>query len=366
MKDRLPVAVVGVGHLGKEHARILASLPDVELVGVVDPRQAQAEAVAQRCGTRAFADHRDLPPHVRATVVAAPTVHHHAVARDLLSRGLSLLVEKPLACDAAQADDLVVLADRAGATLQVGHVERFNPCFEELQKRPLRPRYITCQRCSGLTGRSLDIGVVLDLMIHDLDLVLALVGAPVRSVEALGVAVLGGHEDLAQARVCFANGCVVDLMASRAHPEPVRRMQVWGAEGYAGVDFAKRKLTLMQPAEALRRGQLDVRRLSAEALGALKTELFTRHVQTCEVDCDRPGPDQLTRELQDFVGAVRSRRAPRVDGAAGRDALALACRIVDSLSSHAWEGRQDGPHGPHNLPPPRGLLFGAAAENRAA
>jgi predicted dehydrogenase len=186
--SRLRVAVVGVGHLGKEHARILATLPDVELVGVVDPNISQVESVAQRCGTQAFTDHRALLPLVDAAVIAAPTSHHFAVAADFLSRGLPLLVEKPIAQTIRQAEEMVELAERNGALLQVGHIERFNPAFEELLRHPLQPKFITCERYSGFSGRSTDIGVVLDLMIHDLDLVLALVRSPVRTVEALGVA----------------------------------------------------------------------------------------------------------------------------------------------------------------------------------
>ncbi len=362
---RLPIGVVGVGHLGKEHARILASLPDVELLGVVDPRLAQAEAIALRCGARPFTDHRELLPLVRAAVIAAPTGLHHAVAKDFLARGIPLLVEKPLASTLAQAEELVDLARAHGAILQVGHVERFNPAFEELQRRSLRPKFIACERCAPFSGRSTDVGVVLDLMIHDLDLVLALVGAPVRHVQALGASVLGGHEDLAQARVTFANGCVANFTASRTHPTAVRRMQVWGAEGYAGLDFGRRHLTLMQPAEPLLRGNFDVRRLPPEALAALKVDLFGRYLQVQELACDRPGPDQLTRELEDFVGCVKTGRRPRVEGTAGRDALALAELVLDSLAAHAWEGDACGPVGPCQLPAPTGALFGTTRQEAA-
>jgi predicted dehydrogenase len=352
--SRLRVGVVGVGHLGKEHARILATLPEVELVGVADPNVGQAETIAQRCGTRAFADHRALVPLVDAAVIAAPTTHHHAVAVEFLRRGLPLLVEKPIAQTIRQAEQMVELAEEHNALLQVGHIERFNPAFEELQAHSLQPKYITCERYSGFSGRSTDIGVVLDLMIHDLDLVLALVQSPVRTVEALGVAVLGGNEDLAQARLTFANGCVADLKASRVHPAPVRSMQVFGPEGFAGVDFARRHLTLMQPSEPLRQRQLDSRRLDPAALAALKAELFGRHVQVQELDCN--SGDQLTKELQDFVHCVRTGGRPRVDGTAGRDVLALASRILDSLQSHSWEGGT-GPTGPLHLPAPCGTLF---------
>jgi predicted dehydrogenase len=360
---RLRVGVVGVGHLGKEHARILAAMPEVELAGVADHNPAQAEAVAQRCGTRPFTDHRDLLGLVAAAVIAVPTTCHHAVACDFLARGIPLLVEKPMARTLAQADELVELADRHGVVLQVGHIERFNPAFEELQRRPLVPKFITCERYSGFSGRSTDIGVVYDLMIHDLDLVLALVAGPVCRVEALGVAVLGGHEDLAQARLTFTGGCVVDLKASRVHPAAVRCMQVFGPEGFAGVDLARRRLTLVQPAEHLRQGRLDSRRLDPATLATIKADLFGRHVQVQEVDCD--AGDQLTQELQDFVGSVRTGRRPRVDGAAGRAALDLAARVLDSLQSHPWEGAA-GPAGPWQLPAPRGTLFVPPGRDLAA
>jgi predicted dehydrogenase len=360
---RLRLGVVGVGHLGKEHARILSSLPGVELVGVADPRPDQVRTIAERCGTSAFPDYRQLLPRIEAAVVAVPTSHHHAIAADLLRHGISLLVEKPLTNDVSQADELVGLAERHSAILQVGHVERFNPAFEELQRRPLRPKYVTCERYGGFSGRSTDVGAVLDLMIHDLDLVLALVRSPVRSVEALGISVLGGHEDVAQARVTFADGCVADFSASRVHPGPVRRMSVWGPEGFASIDFGRRHLTLAQPAETLRQGRLDSRRLDPATLAAVKRDLFGGFIEIQELDCDQG--DQLTAELEEFLHCIRSGKRPRVDGVAGRDAVVLAARVLDSLRSHAWEGNVDGPKGPYELSAPRGSLLnpwrGAAA-----
>jgi predicted dehydrogenase len=334
--SRLRLAVIGVGHLGKEHARILAGMPDAELVGVADVNAAQAEAVAGRCGTRAFADFRALLPHVDAAVVVVPTVYHHAVATEFLRRGIPVLVEKPLAADLAQADELVELARRHRAVLQVGHIERFNPAFEELRRRPLRPRFVACERLGSFSGRSTDIGAVLDLMIHDLDLLLALVPGPVRSVEALGMSVLGGHEDVAHARVVFENGCVANLSASRVSAAPLRRMQVWAAEGFACVDFARKHLTLVQPSDELRGRRLDPRRLDAAGLALLKAELHERHLRPLELDCQ--GGDQLTCELQDFLHCVRTGDRPRVSGEEGRDALALAERVLESLRGQAWEG----------------------------
>lgn len=355
---RLRLGVIGVGHLGKEHARILADLPGVELVGVADPNRTQVEAVAARCQTQPFHDHRLLLEQVDALVLAAPTSLHHQLGRECLQAGKHLLIEKPLARTPEQAADLVDLAREKAVILQVGHIERFNPAFEELQSRPLRPRYLTTQRCGGFTGRSMDIGVVLDLMIHDLDLVLKLVQAPVRRVEAMGIALFGPQEDLAQARVSFANGCVADFCASRAHPEAKRTMHLWAVEGFAGLDFAQKRLTLIQPSEPLRQAKLEGRELDSATLASLRTELFGTHLQTRELDCSqRHRTDQLTRELEEFVDCVRTGSAPRVDGQAGLEALELAKQILDSMAAHRWDGSAEGFTGPHHLPEPEGRLF---------
>jgi predicted dehydrogenase len=361
---RLRLAVIGVGHLGKEHARILAGMPDVELVGVADVNAAQAEAVALRCGTRAYGDHRPLLSQADAAVVAVPTVHHHAVAAEFLRRGIPVLVEKPLATDLAQAHELVELARCRGVTLQVGHIERFNPAFEELRRRPLGPKFVTCERLGPFTGRSTDIGAVLDLMIHDLDLLLALVPGPVQGVEALGLSVLGGHEDVAHARIVFQSGCVANLSVSRVNAAPLRRMQVWSAEGFACADFANKRLALVQPSDELRLRRLNPCQLDAAGLARLKTDLHGRHLQALELDCQ--GGDQLTRELHDFLHCVRTGARPRVSGEDGRDALALATRVLDSLRNHPWDGRADGPVGPLHLPPPAGPLFRLAGGGAAA
>lgn len=361
---RTRLGVIGVGHLGKEHARILSGMAEVELVGVVDTRAAQAELIAQRCHTQAFTEPRALLPLVDAAVIVTPTLYHHAVASEFLEHGIAVLIEKPLASDLPQAEELVELAARQSVVMQVGHIERFNPAFEELQRRPLRPKLITCERYSGFSGRSTDIGVVLDMMIHDLDLVLALVQSPVRTVEALGVCVLGGQEDMAQARVTFANGCVANFSASRVHPTPLRRMHAWGPEGLATIDFAKRHLTLSQPAAQLRALRHGARRLDPALLANYQAELFTRHVETLELDCG--GGDQLTAELRDFVQCVRNGTTPRVDGNAGRDAIALASLILDCLRNHQWEGDPRGPIGPWSVPPPLGMLFTTGGQQAAA
>jgi|SRR5579884_10942 len=361
---RIRLAVIGVGHLGKEHARILSTLSDVELVGVADVNLDQAQAVAQRCGTRAYTEYWPLLNLVDAAVICVPTVYHHAVASEFLRHGIPLLVEKPLASTLQQAQELTDLARGAGVVLQVGHIERFNPGFEELQNRLLQPKFVECQRCGSFTGRSTDISVVLDLMIHDLDLLLTLVDAPVTAVDALGVSVLTEHEDVANARLHFANGCVATLTASRVSTSPSRQMRVWAPEGYVHVDFAKRTLDLVQPSAELRRHGLDLRRLDPAALALLKTEVFGRHLET--VHLDRNKGDQLTRELEDFVRCVQHGQSPRVSGDDGCRALALATRILEQIQTHRWQGTADGPGGPRSLPAPLGPLFRRAEDGAAA
>jgi predicted dehydrogenase len=352
---RLRMAVVGVGHLGKEHARVLAGLSGVELVGVADVNAEQAQAVARRVGTRAYTDFRALLPLVDAACVVVPTAHHYAVAGEFLRHGIPLLIEKPMAATLAQADALLDLAEPHGTLIQVGHIERFNPVFQEIQRRPLQPKYVVCERAGPFSGRSLDIGVVMDLMIHDLDLVRALVRSEVTAAEGLGLSLFGEQEDLANARLHFADGCVADFTASRASQSASRQMQIWAPEGYARLDFMNRRLTLLQPSDQLRRHGLDPRQLDPPALAGFKQDLYGRHLQVQEIDL--AGGDQLTWELQHFVQCVQTGSRPCVSGEDGREGVALAGRILDSLRAHAWEGHADGPVGPLHLPPPRGALL---------
>jgi predicted dehydrogenase len=352
---RLRMAVIGVGHLGKEHARILAGLSDVELVGVADVNLDQAQAVARRCGTRAYSEYWPLLNLVDAATIVVPTTYHFSIAKDFLGRGIPLLVEKPLAVTLEQADSLVHLACQQKTVLQVGHIERFNPVFEDIAQRQLQPKFVECERLGPFTGRSTDIGVVLDLMIHDLDLLLALVRSPICSVAAVGVRLFGAHEDVANARLVFANGCVANITASRASAASSRRMRLWAPEGYASLDFGRRQLTLIQPSDHLRQNGLDLRKQDPAAIVRLKEEMFTRHMQLLHLD--RSGGDQLTRELQHFIHCVRTGTRPRVSGEEARDALALAGSILDSLQAHPWAGNTQGPIGPLHIPAPLGPLF---------
>src|SRR5947209_208814 len=359
----LRMAVIGVGHLGQAHARVLSTLDDVELVGVADVSAAQARQVADRHNCRAYTHFGPLLDRADAACIVVPTCHHHSVAGAFLERGIPLLIEKPIAPTVEQAGELVDLARRTGAVLQVGHIERFNPAFEALSGRPIRPKFVECERHGPFTGRSTDIGAVLDLMIHDLDLLNALDGSDVVDVEARGITVFGGQEDLVNARLRFASGCVAHVTASRISPKPKRRLRIWAAEGYAGIDFMQGRLSLVQPSDELRRHGLNVVHLDPARRGALKDEIFTRFLNGQERVCSS-SEDQLTRELRHFVDCVRTGSRPRVSGEDGLAAVSLATRVLASLRQHEWEGRADGPKGPSNMPLPIGRLFDY--EDRAA
>jgi predicted dehydrogenase len=353
---RLRMAVIGVGHLGKEHARILAGLPEVELVGVADVNEDQARVVAQRCQTSAFGAYWPLLNLVDAACIAVPTVYHHAIAGEFLRRGIPLLVEKPLAGTLEHAQELVDLAHQHQTILQVGHIERFNPAFEALKQRIIHPKFVECERLGPYTGRSLDIGATLDLMIHDLDILLSLVRAPLRSVDAIGTTIFGGHEDVVNARLVFSNGCVANLTASRASPRPLRQTRIWAPEGYASIDFAQRRLTLIQPSDQFL--QLDLSRPRPHDVR------FDTHFQVRTVDGAKC--DQLTCELQDFVQCVQNGSRPRVSGEDGLEAISVAARILECVRTHQWDGTAQGPIGPTQLPRPTGRLFQANDDELAA
>ena len=347
---RLRVGVVGVGHLGRHHARVLAGTEGVELVAVADARIEQARAVAGPLGVAATDDYRELIGRVDAVSVAVPTALHREVAGAFLGRGIPAMVEKPLAGDLAAAEELVALAAANAAVLQVGHIERFNPALAALEGLRLRPKYIAAERLGTYTFRSTDIGVVLDVMIHDLDLILAQVAAPVRSVAAVGLSVFGRHEDVANARIEFADGCVADVTASRCSDRAVRALRLWGAEGYVGVDLLARKAKLVRPSERLRRGDLDMEGVDLSRPEAVRERLFGRVLRVDHVQGE--GREALALELEDFVRAVRTGSRPRVGGDEALRAMRLADQVLRSLEAHRWEGVADGPTGPRDLPAP--------------
>jgi predicted dehydrogenase len=312
-KQKIRVAVIGTGSLGKEHARIYAEMAaagKVDFAGVYDANPDAARTHAAKHKVRALTSIDEAIEVADALNVVTPTVTHFDIARQLLDRGKHVLVEKPMTDDVGEAGELVSIARRNNLLLQVGHVERFNPVFKYLESVAKEPRFIESHRLSPFPARSTDIGVVLDLMIHDLDIVLAFVKSPVVSVDAVGIPVLSKSEDIANARLRFANGCIANLTASRISRDRVRKIRFFQPAAYLSIDYAAQKV--------------EVWRLTKND-GAMPS------IQGGELPVTNEEP--LKRELADFVAAVRDRRAPLVDGVQGRRALELATRITSRMAS---------------------------------
>ncbi len=348
--SKLRIGVIGAGRLGTFHARKLSARDDVTVVGVVDPLPDARTQLARQCCTAAFSSHLPLLSQVDAVVIAAPTRAHHCIGIEFLRRGVHVLMEKPLAATAAEAEQLVDAARRSGAILQVGHVERFNPAFTAVLPHVPGPKYVEAVRAGGFTFRSTDIGVVLDLMIHDLDLLLFLVRSPVRKVDALGLSILGGHEDVANARIEFQSGCVATVSASRVSHRPVRRMQIWSPKGMATVDFAAPSVEVVHPSRELLERQFHLDSLTRE-----EVEYYKEHFQQEHLPCRRlefSPADAIEMEHADFIDSVRKLRRPRVSGEDGRDAVRAAEQVLQAIATHAWEGDSVGPIGPQAAPVP--------------
>jgi predicted dehydrogenase len=304
------VAVIGVGHLGRHHARILSNLEGAQLAAVVDIIPERAAEIAASAGTKAVGDCRELLDRVDAVTVAVPTELHREVAIPFLERGIAVLVEKPMARSLAEADEMIAAARASGAVLAVGQTERFNPAVTAVMPFVTSPRFIEVHRLGVFPDRSLDIDVIFDLMIHDIDIILAMVGSDVASIEAVGVPVLTPRYDIANARLRFGSGCIANVTASRISRDRVRKIRFFQPDSYISIDYAA------QEVEGWRLVRHDGGRPSIEG-GAIPVER------------DEP----LRRELADFVRAAGERSKPLVDGEAGRRALELATRIAEKMES---------------------------------
>jgi predicted dehydrogenase len=302
------VGVVGVGHLGRHHARIFSTLTGAELVGVADLNEPRAREIAAQYATAAYTDWRDLLTRVDAVSIAAPTEAHASIAAAFLEHKVHVLVEKPMTATTAEADGLLALASDRGVTLAVGHTERFNPAVEHVKPLLREPRFIEVHRLGTFPERSLDIDVVFDLMIHDLDLVIDIVGGEVTALEAVGVPVLTPRVDIANVRLRFAGGCIANLTASRISRDRVRKIRFFQRDAYVSVDYAAQ--------------EVEVYRLVPQEAGMPA-------IEGGKVAIAREEP--LKRELEDFVDAIRRGRRPLVTGEQGRAALALAQRVVERM-----------------------------------
>jgi predicted dehydrogenase len=334
MSQGVRVAVIGTGSLGKEHARIYAEIADqsggaVRLAGVCDAHRASAERVAEKCGTRVFPDLSSAAREADAFSIVTPTQTHFEIARELLRAGKHLLIEKPMTENSAQAAELVEAASQNALILQVGHVERFNPAFRYMEEIATEPRFIEAHRLSPYPARSIDIGVVLDLMIHDLDVVLAFVKSPVTSVDAVGIPVLSSSEDIANARLRFANGCVANLTASRVSAERMRKIRVFsgGANtSYVSLDYRAQEGFIYRIARDGENESSLLKKLLSARDSTIVSEFGGKKIVREPVPIEKDEPLKL--ELQSFIRCVREQQTPIVSGESAKRALDLAMEIT--------------------------------------
>jgi predicted dehydrogenase len=310
MAKPLRTAVIGIGHLGRHHARLLASMPDTTLTAVVDTVPEKAAEAAALTGARACRDYREMLDGIDAVVIAVPTELHREIAVPFLERGVAVLVEKPMSRSIADADAMLDTARRNNAVLAVGHTERYNPAVSTIVPLVTSPRFIEVHRLSAFPDRSLDIDVVFDLMIHDLDIINSIVGSEVTSIEAVGVPVLTEKYDIANVRLRFASRCIANLTASRISRDRVRKLRFFQPDSYLSIDYASQEVE----------GWRLVRRNGERP-----------RIEGGPIPVERDEP--LRRELADFLRAARTHTKPLVDGEAGRKALALASEIADKMES---------------------------------
>ena len=332
MQNQSPikVAVVGVGAFGKNHARVYHELQQqgmgVELVAVVDSDQAQAQTVSREFGCKAFSSFEDLRGRVDAASVAVPTIHHLKVAAGLMAAGIDVIIEKPLTTTLDEADELIRLANANQRIAQVGHLERFNPAVRATLPLITRPMFFEVHRLSLFTPRSLDVDVILDLMIHDIDIVLSLVNSPVREIRAVGLPVVSGKVDIANVRMEFESGCVANFTASRVSTERVRKVRFFQPHEYISIDYSRQDVLQLRVASG--------NKLSPEELQALAQS----PVPIPGVLMNRPAIQQeepLRAELKSFIEAVRLRSKPAIPLEDGRRALATALNIVSAIADHS-------------------------------
>jgi predicted dehydrogenase len=333
----LSVAIIGCGRMGRLHARVCSQMPRVRLAGVYDLSAAAAEATAQQYNTRAFTDLDALLSEVSAVAIAVPTIQHWPVARQCLERKVACLIEKPLAQDSVTARQIVDLAGARGVCVQVGHIERFNPAVRAMSNLNIKPRFIEVIRISPLTFRSIDVGVVLDMMIHDIDIVLRLADSPVSRIDAVGVAVIapGGPEDVCNARLTFANGCCANLTASRLAMKTERKLRVFSPDAYVSLDYQKKHAMVARRGGNLQAIRDAVAKIRSGEINDLSQLNFAELVQIEELAIDDVEP--LRAQWEAFLDSTTGAAPPAVSAAEGLAAVETAEQIVAAMQKQNFE-----------------------------
>jgi len=331
MSEPIRVAVIGVGHFGRNHARIYAGMPDVKLVAVADPQADRCQAIADQYDCKAVSDHTQIG-EVDAVSIAVPTSRHADLACSFLERGIPVLVEKPLADTVDNAERIVAVARKNNTFVAVGHVERFNPVVEAANELGIRPLFIECHRLNPFSFRATDVGVVLDLMIHDLDVILHFVQSEVVNVAAVGVPILSKHEDIANARITFKNGAVANVTASRVAVKTMRRIRVFSPDSYISLDYGAREGQIFRKSPKLTMELVKQITEAPESLADLKGKesVFGELLQSETIPL--PDHDPLEKELANFVECVRDGSNPMVSGEHGLQVLQTAYAVLDEIA----------------------------------
>jgi len=302
--SKLKVAVIGVGSLGAIHAKIYASMEDVDLIGICDTDKNRLKEISSELKTDQFLNYTDLIDKVDAVSIVVPTKDHHRIAKEFLKKGIHLLIEKPITQTVEEADELLSIAKEKNLTLAVGHVERFNAAVEAIQKIKGDIKFVECHRLGPFAPRIKDVGVVLDLMIHDIDIILWLIGSPVKSVEAVGVSVLSKHEDIANARITFNNNAVCNITASRITAYTMRKIRMFQPNAYISLDYVKQEAAIYK-----------------KRLGKIVSQ---------QIDIKKEQP--LQKEIASFLQCVKTGKKPLASGEEGREALAVALEVLRKIS----------------------------------
>jgi predicted dehydrogenase len=334
--SRLKLAVIGGGHLGRIHAKLAMANEHFELIGVVDPSPSSQDIITQQLAVAVTADYRDWLGQLDAAIIATPTADHYEIGCALLRAGVHCLIEKPLASSPDQANRLVQIARSHSCTLQTGHVERFNPKWTTAIPHLGTPKYVEAVRSGAYSGRSTDIGVVMDLMIHDLDLILSLDHSSIERIDASGIALLGSHEDIAEARLTFASGLVANLKASRISQAATRRMQLFTTSGFAEIDFSADELLLIKPSEEIQSRQVALDEMPMTERMAAKDQIFSKLFSVQSLPA--PGRNAILDEHNDFALSIQTGSSPAVSGADGARAVDVADRIVSAIANRQWDG----------------------------
>ncbi len=315
--NKARMGVVGVGYLGRFHALKYAQIPDVELAGVVDVNQKRADEVAGECSTNSFYDYSQLFGLVEGVSIAAPTKDHFNIARDFLERNIDVLLEKPMTCSLTEADELIRIADKNGAILQIGHLERFNPAVIALKDTIDKPLFIESHRLAHFKDRGTDVDVILDLMIHDIDIILSLVKASAVNVEAVGVPVISENVDIANARLSFNSGCVANVTASRISSKDTRKIRIFQPNAYISIDYANQKIAFYKRVP----GKKGFPCILSDDINLAKIDI-------------------LYEEIKAFLHSVKTRNTPPVTGLDGKRALEVALKIQEEVSM--WQEKAEG------------------------